>query len=168
MSTAYLYCRVVEGYNGARSLVPADRPSEDLLAKVKLGRMVMVKTKTARNPKQHRLLWALAAKIAENHPRFQDAEHVVHELKINTGHVSRRQINVPGLGIVFQEWPKSIAYESMPQEEFADWFEKVLAYVTKTIWPGLTSDEIRNEIAEMIGDDFTAPSSRSQGTKVSA
>ena len=124
MST-YLYCRVVETSKGA-ALVPDDRKSFDLLAQVKVGRPVMVKTKTARNPKQHRLLWALAAKIAENVERFQDAEHVVHELKIQTGHVERRQINVPGLGIVFQEWPKSIAYESMPQEEFAKLPEEAL------------------------------------------
>jgi hypothetical protein len=153
VTAAYLYCRVVDSSKG-RALVPDDRQSEALLAQVKPGRRVMVKTKTARNPKQHRLLWALAAKIAENHERFQDAEHVVHELKINTGHVSRRQINVPGLGMVFQEWPKSIAYESMPQEEFADWFEKVLAYVAKSIWPGITSAEVRNEIGEMLGDDW--------------
>ena len=110
MST-YLYCRVVETSKG-RALVPDDRKSFDLLSQVKVGRPVMVKTKTARNPKQHRLLWALAAKIAENVERFQDAEHVVHELKIQTGHVERRQINVPGLGIVFQEWPREMLVTS--------------------------------------------------------
>lgn len=151
--TNYLYCRVVETSKG-RALVPDDRKSADLLSQVKIGRPVMVKTKTARNPKQHRLLWALASKIAENVERFQDAEHVVHELKIQTGHVERRQINVPGIGLVFQEWPKSIAYESMPQEEFAVWFKRVLDYVAKSIWPGLSTHEIRNEIAEMLGDDF--------------
>jgi hypothetical protein len=153
MSPQYLYCRVADTSKG-KALVPDDRKSEELLSVVQLGKRIMVKTKTARNPKQHRLLWALAAKIAENSERFQDAEHVVHELKINTGHVSRRQINVPGLGLVFQEWPKSIAYESMPQEEFAEWFRKVLDYVAKKIWPGISSHEIRNEIAEMLGDDF--------------
>lgn len=153
MSVAYLYCRVADGAKG-KALVPADRQSEALLAKVKSGRMVMVKTKTARNPKQHRLLWALAERIADNVERFDDADHVIHELKLNTGHVQRRQIRVPGLGILFQEWPKSIAYESMPQEEFAVWFEKVLAYVASDIWPGLSTQEIRNEIAEMLGDDF--------------
>jgi hypothetical protein len=151
--TSYLYCRVVETSKG-KALVPDDRQSEAMLGVVKIGRRVMVKTKTARNPKQHRLLWALAAKIADNCERFQDAEHVVHELKIQTGHVERRQINVPGLGMVFQEWPKSIAYESMSQEDFANWFERVLAYVSKSIWPGISSDEIRKELAEMLGDDW--------------
>lgn len=158
MSTAYLYCRVVETSKG-RALVPDDRQSEELLGQVKPGRRVMVKTKTARNPKQHRLLWALAAKIADNSERFEDAEHVVQEIKINTGHVSRRQINVPGLGIVFQEWPKSISYESMPQEEFQVWWSgKVIPYVAKSIWPGIPSAAIRNELIEMIGvDDWPSP-----------
>lgn len=152
MST-YLYCRVAETSKGL-ALVPDDARSEALLKQVKPGRPMMVKTKSARNPKQHRLLWALAAKIAENVERFTDAEHVVHELKLHTGHVERKQINVPGLGVVFQEWPKSIAYESMPQEEFAIWFEKVLAYVASDIWPGIGSQAIRNELEEMLGDNW--------------
>lgn len=152
--TAYLYCRVTDTAQG-RALIPSDRKSEELLSQVKPGRTVLVKTKSARNPKQHRLLWALAAKIAENSDRFEDAEHVVHELKINTGHVSRRQIRVPGLGIVFQEWPKSISYESMPQEEFAEWWQlKVLPYVSEHIWPNIASHEVRQAISEMLGDDF--------------
>ena len=165
--SSYLYCRVAEA-KGIKALLPADKQSEELLHAVKTGRLVMVKTKTARNPQQHRLLWALAAKIADNVERFDDAEHVVHELKINTGHVERRQINVPGLGIVFQEWPKSIAYESMAQEEFAIWFDKVLAYVAEKIWPGIPADEIRNEIAEMLGDDFWPAPSPPKGRRVEA
>lgn len=153
MSSQYLYCKVAEA-KGIKALLPADKKSEEMLFSVKTGRMVMVKTKTARNPQQHRLLWALASKIAENVERFDDAEHVIHELKIHTGHVDRKQINVPGLGVVFQEWPKSISYESMPQEEFAVWFDKVLAYVASDIWPSIPSDAIRNEIAEMLGDDW--------------
>lgn len=149
----YLYCTVRETALGP-VLSPADQPSLDMLKRVKPGRTVMVKTKSARNPKQHRLLWSLAAKIAENVERFTDAEHVVHELKLHTGHVERKQINVPGLGVVFQEWPKSIAYESMSQEDFAIWFDKVLAYVASDIWPGIKSHEIRNELAEMLGDDW--------------
>lgn len=152
MST-YLYCRVVDSSKG-RVLAPDNAMSEALLAKVPIGRPVMVKTKTARNPKQHRLLWALATKVADNCERFDDAEHVVDEFKLNTGHVKRRQIRVPGLGIVFQEQPASIKYESMPQEEFAVWFEKVLAYIASDIWPGLPTETIRAEIAEMMGDDW--------------
>jgi hypothetical protein len=159
MSTAYLYCRVVDGPTG-RALVPSDRASADLLSKVKPGRQIMVKTKTARNPKQHRLLWALAKKIADNTDRFTDAEHVVRELKLNTGHVIREQYNIPGLGIVYREDPASISYESMPQEDFAIWFEKVLAYVASDIWPGLPTLTIRNEIAEMLGDDEFWPERR--------
>lgn len=167
MSSSYLYCRVAEA-KGIKALLPADKQSEELLWHVKTGRMVMVKTRTARNPQQHRLLWALAAKIAENVERFTDAEHVVHELKIHTGHVERKQINVPGLGIVFQEWPRSIAYESMPQEDFAIWFEKVLAYVASDIWPSIPAQQIRDEIAEMLGDEWwperkPAPASERRG-----
>ena len=151
---ACIYTRVAEvKHKGqtVKALIPDDRWSADRFAKAKPGRMVMVQVHTPRNGKQHRMIWALCQMIADNVDRFANAEHVMREIKVNTGHVERVQINVPGLGIVFQEWPASISYESMKQDEFALWFEKALAYVGEAIWPGMAPDTIREEIALMLG-----------------
>ena len=148
-----LYTRISEVQHKGktvRALVPDDRQSADKLGKTKLGRMVLLQVHTPRNGKQHRMIWALCQMIAENSDRFEDAKHVMDEIKLNTGHVERRQFNVPGVGLVFQEWPASIAYESMSQAEFAPWFEKALIYVGDKIWPGMSSEKIREEIALML------------------
>lgn len=153
---AALYLTTAEvQYQGKtiRALIPSDRWSAARLAAVKLGRMILCWAHSARNGKQHRLLWALATMIADNTERFVDAEHVVRELKLNTGHVVRQQYNIPGLGIVYREDPASISYESMPQEEFEVWFEKVIAYVRSDLWEGIPSETIRQEIANMLGFD---------------
>lgn len=158
--TAYpLFCKVhevslPESGEIIRALIPDNRISEDTLAKVWLGRTVSVVTETARNYDQLKLLYAIAKKITENTERFTDKDHVIREIKLNTGHVEREQINIPGLGIVFREWPASIAYESMTQEEWAPWLDKALAYIRSDIWPGMPEGQIKDEITAMLGDDL--------------
>lgn len=153
---AALYLTTAEvQYQGKtiKALIPSDRWSAARLAAVKLGRMILVWAHSARNGKQHRLLWALATLIADNSERFEDAEHVVDQFKFATGHVRRRRFIIPNLGAIEQIAPASISYESMAQEEFAVWFEKVIAYVRSDIWPDIESETIREEIASMLGFD---------------
>lgn len=134
-----------------KALVPADRWSEARLSLVKVGKFIMTKVHSARNGKQHRLLWAVLTLIADNSDRFSNEEHVLREIKLNTGHVLREYINIEGVGQVVREYPDSICYESMPQSEFDPWFEKAVNYIRNEIWHGITLDEIKTEIAEMLG-----------------
>jgi len=137
-----------------RALVPDNAMSVETLAKVRMGRTVHVVTETARNYDQLKLLFALAEKIHQNSERFDSKEHVVEELKLNTGHVERKYIRVPGLKTpAFLEWPASIAYESMTQAEFKEWLDKALAYVRSDIWPGMPEGKLKDEITAMLGDD---------------
>lgn len=137
-----------------RALVPDNALSVETLAKVRAGRTLHVITETARNYDQLKLLWAMAEKIHQNSERFTSAKHVVRELKLNTGHVEREQLNIAGLGIVERTWPASINYESMPQGEFQVWLEKALAYVRSDIWPGMPEGVLKDEITAMLGDDL--------------
>lgn len=147
-----------------RALVPDNAMSAETLAKVRAGRTVHIVTETARNYDQLKLLWALAEKIHQNSERFDSREHVVEELKLNTGHVERKYIRVPGLKTpAFLEWPASIAYESMTQAEFQTWLEKALAYVRAEIWPGLPEGAIKDEITAMLGDDIWPTEGKAKG-----
>ena len=159
--TAYpLFCKVreveVDGV-WTRALVPDNRISEDQLAKVWLNRTVQVTTETARNYDQLKLLWAICEKIAQNTDRFKDRKHVMREIKMNTGHVEREDINIPGLGIVFREWPASIRYEAMKQVEWAPWLDMALAYIRSDIFPGMPESVLKAEINDMLGDETLWP-----------
>ena len=140
--------------DGQLLLKPSDRKSEELLEKVRAGRVMMCSTKTPRNGKHHRLLWAVAGLIADNHEFYDDAEHVVEQLKLATGHVKRVFYDLPGLGRVEQIRGASISYEAMVQEEFSEWFEKALQYIVTDMMPGISRSEIRTEIAEALGLDW--------------
>jgi|TARA_R100000544_G_scaffold34719_3_gene21657 hypothetical protein len=135
-------------------LVPTDRKSEDLIKALRPGRIVMIRSHAARNGKHHRLLWAVAGLIAENSEHYDDAEHVVEQLKLATGHVKRVWYDVPGLGRIQQIRGASIAYESMSQEDFSAWFEKALIYIQSDMLPGVETETIRKEITEALGLDW--------------
>ncbi len=151
---AILYVRAQDvDFNGrtVRAMIPDDRVSAELFAKVRPGRMVLLRSHTPRNGQQLKMIWALCQMVADNSDRFDDAEHVMDEIKMNTGHVKRRRLNIPGLGLVFQEQAASIAYESMKQDVFELWFQKALDYVASDIWPGMKTEKIRDEIAAFLG-----------------
>lgn len=137
-----------------KALWPADRLSEEKLAKCPEGRMLLVRTRSPRNGKHHRLLWAVAGKIADNSDRFVDAEHVVEQLKFATGHVRRARYDVPGIGTIEQLMPASIAYESMDQQAFSEWFGRAVDYICTDILPGLSSDALRLEVSLDLGIDL--------------
>ena len=134
-------------------LFPADKASEELIRKLPPGRVILVRSKSARNGKHHRLLWKTAAIIAENSEIYEDAEHVVEQLKLATGHVKRTAYNLPGLGMVEQIRGASISYEAMSQEDFAIWFDKAVTYIVNEMIPGLSSGGLRQELMERLGVD---------------
>lgn len=153
-----------------RALVPDNALSVETLAKVRLGRTMHTVTETARNYDQLKLLYALADKIHQNSDRFDSKEHVVEELKMNTGHVERKYIRVPGIKApVFLEWPASISYESMTQAEWSAWLPKALNHVTTEIWPTMPEGVLKDEISAMLGDDSLwpdpAPNPRARKTR---
>ena len=110
-------------------LVPTDDESRKLFGSIPENVMVLVNVRTPRNPNQHRLVWHLARLVFDNTERFDSAEHVMEQIKIGTGYSTRTLLVIPGIGEVWQVRGISIAYESMPQQEFAEWLEMALDYV---------------------------------------
>ena len=149
MAKHYIYMKRKGG-----ALVPSDAKSEELLMKVPEGREVLVRTVTARNVKQHRLLWVVAGLVADNSLDYEDAEHVVEDLKIRTGNTIKRAYYLPELGqFVWRVQGKSIAFQSMTQEEFAEFFRDAVSVITVDMLPGVEPEQIRAEVLEALKVD---------------
>ena len=131
-------------------LVPTDDESRKLFGSIPENVMVLVNVRTPRNPNQHRLVWHLARLVFDNTERFDSAEHVMEQIKIGTGYSTRTLLVIPGIGEVWQVRGISIAYESMPQQEFAEWLEMALDYVAAELIPGIERSEIVNHIQELM------------------
>ena len=141
-------------------LVPTDAEGRKLLGSIQENVMVLVNARTPRNPNQHRLVWHLARLVFDNTEQFDSAEHVMEQIKIGTGYSTRTLLVIPGIGEVWQVRGISIAYESMPQQEFADWLEVVLDYVSVELIPGIERSEIVKHIQELM-----APAPQRRGRK---
>ena len=136
-------------------LVPGDGRSEDAILAMKEGSLIMVRVKTPRNPNQHRLFWHMCRFVYENTDDFTSAEHVAEQIKIGVGYVDRVRLILPdpdgGPPLeVEQVRGKSISFESMPQAEFAPFFERSLDYVVSSLVPQMDRPELESHLMELI------------------
>lgn len=141
--------------NGA--LLPVDEEGIEALAKVRDGRDVMVEFKQARNPRFHRLYWALIAFIklhaidhATGDSLFETADvEMIHiALKLATGLVKTFVDNETGRAISV---PLSINFESMDGARFAEFFDAAVLTITRR-WlpPGTLADDVRRTLIELV------------------
>lgn len=133
------------------ALWPTDRVSQEKLRKLPEGRMVLCRTHTPRNGKHHRLLWSIAQLIAENSEQWPTAERVVSQFKFGTGHIEEvRFMTSDGIWIS-QINDKSISYEAMSQEEFAEWFERAMDFLFTKMMPGMSRPDLEAAVNEYLG-----------------
>lgn len=131
-------------------LAAIDPVSEDELATVPQDKDLLVTIKTPRNVKQFKLAWCLAKKVSEAVDFLHDSEDAMNWLKIKARHVRILQDPKSGqIAIV----PKSIAFASLSQDNFAKVFNRMI-YVTCTeIIPGLDEGSLRSEIEAMVSGE---------------
>lgn len=129
--------------------MPFDPYSDEQLRALETGRDVMTKIWQARNPKQHKLLFAL------NDPERRSVDDLLRYLKIahrmfdpvvqevtdvRTGEVKPRIFHVM----------RSISFYSMPQNEFRQVFDQFIDTIIADILPGIGRDELLAEVLEAV------------------
>ncbi len=141
-------------------LVPVDQASSDDLMKIPLKTQVMVKITQPRNLKAHRLLWALASKVADACDYLQDSEDAMDLLKIKARHVRYIHDHYHGETRIV---PKSIRFASLDQQKFSRLFNRMIHIVITEILPGMNEGELRTEIENMVG--INIPDTKLNGVK---
>jgi len=126
------------------ALVPASREAAEELRGVADGKHLMVTLKAPRNIRQFNLFWALCEIVAEHSEIYDTKEKAKKGLLFATGHVDT-WMDVDGR---LHLDPKSIAFESMTQSEFATFFEAAVRVVCQ--WLGTAPADVRNRAGEMI------------------
>lgn len=122
-------------------LVPADFMADEMLSAVPERREVMLTLRRPRNPRHHRLLWALLRKATENSEQWESDQILLDELKLATGlaevrvnMLTKRPYAVPG----------SVSFAAMDQTRFSAWFEQAIAILAREI--GVSNAELWTEI----------------------
>lgn len=129
------------------SLRPVDEAGQEALQKLANGATVMVELKQPRNARHHRLYWALMSVVCQNQERYPDTYTLHSAIKIAAG--IRTEFELPNgvKGYI----PGSVSFSKMDQTEFSAFYDKVCDLVAKHFLPGVTSEQLKREVEEMIG-----------------
>ena len=141
--------RLIKASNGWKYATDTD---QQLATAWKVGDLVIFKAHKPRNGKHHRLLWALIDLVWSNLPEqyaeaFPSKAILLDEIKFQTGFVETHRT----LGGKTVYKPKSIAYDSMDQVAFNAFFDDAIEVVVKYFLPGVSDEEIRDEILQAAG-----------------
>lgn len=149
-------CRKVNG-----GLVPVDEAGEKVFARIKESTptgavndnaLVLVEVKRRRNARFHRLYWALVGKIFENLDEerallYPSADDLHDAIKICVG--LRHRLVMPDGTLAYRAG--SIAFHKMSEDEFRAFYDRVCDAVAAHFLPGVTSEELKREVGQMIG-----------------
>ncbi len=125
-----------------------DSISAEAFEHVPTGKDLFVVIRSRRNPKQHRLAWALASKLVDGCDFLHDSDEAMTYLKFKTRHVKVIMDQKTGKSFLM---PKSISFASMTQEQFSRFLNRAIYVVCSEIIPSLDEARLRAELLEMIG-----------------
>ena len=137
-------------------LIPVDDDGIALLSRLKDGRDVGCSIVQHRNPRHHRLFFAIVKFVqmhavdAEGNSLFEhtDTETLKAAIKLATGYVRTFVDMETGRMVAV---PKSISWGAMDQNEFAAFFENACNVICKRWLPiGSTPESVRNELILMV------------------
>lgn len=110
-------------------LQPSDEEGKETLRKFPVGADVWVEVKKARNPKFHRLYFALLQLTFENQERYTNFEHFRKAVQVAAGHVEEL-ITLDG-EVLLQ--PKSIAFDQLDDLGFHAVFTETMKVCAKML-----------------------------------
>lgn len=130
----------------------ADYPLvQEALATVHNDQEVRVQITTPRSLKHHKLLFGLLNIVQKAQPEpvmFPTVESLLDALKLATGHVKE----VRDLKGHVMYVPASIDFASLPQHEFAEWFNQAVRIILERVLPNTKSETLENEIYRALGE----------------
>jgi hypothetical protein len=122
-------------------LCPTDDESQSVLRKHKAGSEFWVEIRKARNPKHHRLYFALLKLTFDNQERYENFELFRKAVQIAAGHVDEL-VTLDGEVLML---PKSVAFDSLDEDEFTQVFCDAMAVCAK-ILGDMDLDHLRQEV----------------------
>lgn len=127
-------------------LQPSGDEARETLEAIKNGAEVMVEVKAARNPRQHRLFFALLKLLVDNSDRFDSVPHALIEVKLAC-HEYDLYVSLDGKTYYV---PRSIAFHSMPQDKFKRLFDRTVFVICSKWLVGTDQDDLRREVYALI------------------
>lgn len=128
-------------------LAPADAEAEEVVRKWKVGHSISLTYAPARNPKFHRMVFAIAQSVIDNAPEDsywngKEAYSFIKAVELTHGFTDEMMDCNGEVHLV----PKSIAFESMDESEFKRIFDALITEAARVL--GITEGELLEQLAE--------------------
>ena len=148
MTTVFL--RV--GYISDRpSLTAYDMAALEVMQKWKIGDVVSATVRRPRNPQHHKKLFAMLQIVWEGtavQDRYPRVENLLDALKLALGHCE--PVSLPDGTAAMKV--KSIAFESMAQDEFEKFYDEAVDIIVTRLVPHLDREDLEAQVMEMVND----------------
>ena len=122
-----------------------DTIGHELIVGMRHGEQVLADIKRARNPKHHRLMFALLQLALDNQDKHKDIDSLLNAIKVATGHCKWLDMMVRDVPVRVAV-PKSISFASMRQDKFEKFFDAALDYLANDVLGRADKEAIRQEI----------------------
>ena len=135
---------------GALALMPSDSQTGQMLKR--FGRGTVISTSQPRRPrneKHHRKFFALLGLVWEGtnlQDRFPVRENLLDALKHELGYV---ETFATIKGEILLK-PKSIAFESMPQDQFEEFYDAAVEIIVTQLVPGLNRRDLERQVDDLL------------------
>lgn len=124
----------------------ADPMSWDSLQSIKDGEILTASLRRARNPRHHAKLFALLNVIFPQQDRFTTLTELLNAIKMATGYFEHGK-TIDGIPYCI---PKSIAFASMCQTDFEQFYERAVDVILTKILPAVNRDELEDEVQAIL------------------
>lgn len=131
------------------SLYPADIEAKEALQKFPQGEFLRVKLSRPRNLAHHRLFFALLHIVFDNQEHYKQFDHMLTALKVALGHCDTVICKDGKVAYL----PRSISFAAMDQTAFDKFFNRTCDLLAERFLSGVSADELKREVAGMIGAD---------------
>ncbi|MFA7278789.1 MAG: DUF1367 family protein [Sterolibacterium sp.] len=131
------------------ALKATDAIGAETLAEITHGEIVTCSIRRARNPRHHRLFFALLKIVMSNQDRYATTPQLLTAIKLHTGYYDLNVI--PGKMPITVCIPKSISFAAMSQAEFREFYDKAVAFIITEVLPGVDSADLEREVLNIIG-----------------
>lgn len=125
------------------SLRPVDDASAAVLKEYGDGEVIRVKLMKDRNPRHHRLFFALLNMVYQNQDKYLSQEALRFAVTIQAGWVD--EIRLAGDKVALR--PKSIAWGKMDQLEFKNYFDAALRAIPELL-PQFDGVDLQGELIQ--------------------
>lgn len=131
------------------TLEAADPTSFEVIQGIGYEEYLVATIRRPRRIRHHRLFFALVHKIFENQDRYATEAQLLNAIKIKTGYYDNQNVTIGGM--TFQVFiPRSISFAKLDQTGFEQFYRRVIEFVVTEVIPGLDTDDLRNEILELV------------------